>query len=829
MNKGEEGDSNSRARSLLLTFDKLLYGGGSGGAVGGSRQLQQQQPGFGVVGSSPAPAPLVGIMGGEGGPGVAQQYRALLLIPTLFSLTSNSATLNAAFMKMADVFINTTSNLIRHCIFQVVSNPNVIKSHHLITCADEVISRFHSVLLSNDPIARAITLRVFSSMPTLIRNQLLVHHGVRNSLDSNNQLEVDASIATIESLCSCSCIFAESIITRLDAMIKELVTPLQKKLKIIRILRHMHHTAALSQQAEAICREMLKRYPLSVVYLVTLDTLTSLACTSVIIIPKQVDFLFTTLKQDMREEVCVACLKHLECLTKVSPHTRASTNRVEELLGLAEIKHKFKIHDSILQVFQAMCQAQHEAILCNYDRLFNLLDQLTFNRVTPSHIVASTKLVQCLMLRCSDSSEKNQEFLSKMQKWLLGAVCFGISYLFKSEDSSKDTRISVIQLARFLVKQDSTLTPHIIAALVSVIEGSSVIRIEEPSANLLSQCIFLIAALSPSSLSPHINTLCAYLTRTLKSASLPLMRNLCGALLHFSVYDQHQTKHLQQHVSSVAHHQAVEVVQMVLQALVEENRNWECFIMAREAFCIGQHTISTKLFSSLSQKVEREHFYFWFQALSEISSAEVLLTEHTNDGHAASMCYLYQAKTHLMAASDFQYAFAYQIEFVSLRIQYLEAVLSTCAWIDEAYSPHSSQASQAVLNQLENVLTMAAHFFEHFPHKLTAIAQDFCIATHVIKTLLDVAGVGQQQLVTCFPLPHALKESTLPAGVTNLHSTAWTMFHNVENFQKLVTASSNTTDGSASVQATLLLNIWKLVEPSPFPRDFFFVAKRPSP
>ena len=59
---------------------------------------------------------------------------------------------------------------------------------------DEFIGRIFSVIHSNDPIARALTLRTMGSLSALIPERKHVHHSIRVGLDSNDRVEVYAAI-----------------------------------------------------------------------------------------------------------------------------------------------------------------------------------------------------------------------------------------------------------------------------------------------------------------------------------------------------------------------------------------------------------------------------------------------------------------------------------------------------------------------------------------------------------------------------------------------------------------------------------------------------------
>lgn len=59
---------------------------------------------------------------------------------------------------------------------------------------DEFVRRVYSVIHSNDPIARALTLRILGAVACLIPERQQVHHSIRTSLDSHDNVEVEAGI-----------------------------------------------------------------------------------------------------------------------------------------------------------------------------------------------------------------------------------------------------------------------------------------------------------------------------------------------------------------------------------------------------------------------------------------------------------------------------------------------------------------------------------------------------------------------------------------------------------------------------------------------------------
>lgn len=63
-----------------------------------------------------------------------------------------------------------------------------------ISNVDEFIRRVYSVIYSNDPIARALTLRTLGAVAGIIKERAQVHHSIRKSLESHDGVEVEAAI-----------------------------------------------------------------------------------------------------------------------------------------------------------------------------------------------------------------------------------------------------------------------------------------------------------------------------------------------------------------------------------------------------------------------------------------------------------------------------------------------------------------------------------------------------------------------------------------------------------------------------------------------------------
>uniref|UniRef100_H3AI56 Integrator complex subunit 7 n=1 Tax=Latimeria chalumnae TaxID=7897 RepID=H3AI56_LATCH len=125
---------------------------------------------------------------------LGEQCEAVVRFPRLFQRYPFPILINSAFLKLADVFRvgMISNNFLRLCVLKVTQQSE--KHLEKILNVDEFVKRIFSVIHSNDPIARAITLRMLGSLASIIPERKNAHHSIRQSLDSHNNFEVEAAI-----------------------------------------------------------------------------------------------------------------------------------------------------------------------------------------------------------------------------------------------------------------------------------------------------------------------------------------------------------------------------------------------------------------------------------------------------------------------------------------------------------------------------------------------------------------------------------------------------------------------------------------------------------
>eukprot|EP00118_Oscarella_pearsei_P012204 m.87643 g.87643 ORF g.87643 m.87643 type:complete len:287 (+) comp36552_c2_seq1:637-1497(+) len=148
---------------------------------------------------------------------VGEQSESIIRFSQLFDQFPFAIVINAAFLKLSDVYLEG-NNFLRLCILRVVQESQT----HLekILNVEEFMKRVFSVMHSNDPIARALTLRMFGGLAPVVAERKNVHHSVRTGLESHDKLEQEAAIFAAVKLCKKSGVFSAGICNKVAEMIQ---------------------------------------------------------------------------------------------------------------------------------------------------------------------------------------------------------------------------------------------------------------------------------------------------------------------------------------------------------------------------------------------------------------------------------------------------------------------------------------------------------------------------------------------------------------------------------------------------------------------------------
>ncbi|KAM5239120.1 integrator complex subunit 7 isoform 1-T1 [Ctenodactylus gundi] len=625
---------------------------------------------------------------------LGEQCEAVVRFPRLFQKYPFPILINSAFLKLADVF-RVGNNFLRLCVLKVTQQSE--KHLEKILNVDEFVKRIFSVIHSNDPVARAITLRMLGSLASIIPERKNAHHSIRQSLDSHDNVEVEAAVFAAANFSAQSKDFAVGICNKISEMIQGLATPVDLKLKLIPILQHMHHDALLASSARQLLQQLVTSYPSTKMVIVSLHTFTLLAASSLVDTPKQIQLLLQYLKNDPRKAVKRLAIQDLKLLANKTPHTWNREN------------------------IQALCEC---ALQTPYDSLklgmLSVLSTLSgtiaikhYFSIAPGNMNSSP--------RSSDLVRLAQECCYHNNR---GIAAHGVRVLTNITVSCQEKDLVALE-------QDAVFGLESLLVLCSQDDGPGA----QATLKIALNCMVKLAKGRPHLSQSVVETLLTQLHSAQDAArilmchclaaiamQLPVLGDgMLGDLVElYKVIGRSATDKQQELLVSlatvifVASQKALsaEVKAVIKQQLESVSNGWTVYRIARQASRMGNHDMAQELYQSLLTQVASEHFYFWLNSLKEFSHAEQCLTGLQEENYssalaciAESLKYYHKGIASLTAASTPLNPLSFQCEFVKLRIDLLQAfsqLICTCNSLKTSPPPAIATAIAMTLgNELQ--------------------------------------------------------------------------------------------------------------------------------
>ncbi|XP_006834088.1 PREDICTED: integrator complex subunit 7 isoform X2 [Chrysochloris asiatica] len=601
---------------------------------------------------------------------LGEQCEAVVRFPRLFQKYPFPILINSAFLKLADVF-RVGNNFLRLCVLKVTQQSE--KHLEKILNVDEFVKRIFSVIHSNDPVARAITLRMLGSLASIIPERKNAHHSIRQSLDSHDNVEVEAAVFAAANFSAQSKDFAVGICNKISEMIQGLATPVDLKLKLIPILQHMHHDAILASSARQLLQQLVTSYPSTKMVIVSLHTFTLLAASSLVDTPKQIQLLLQYLKNDPRKAVKRLAIQDLKLLANKTPHTWSKEN------------------------IQALCEC---ALQTPYDSLklgmLSVLSTLSgtiaikhYFSLTPGNVGSSpgsSDLVKLAQECCYHNNRGVAAHgvrvlinitVSCQEKDLLALeqdCVFGLESLLVlcSQDDSPGAQMTLKIALNCMVKLAKG-RPHLSQSVVETLL-TQLHSAQDAARILMCHCLAAIAMQLPvlgDGMLGDLMELYKVIGRSATDKQQELLVSLATVIFVAS----------QKALSA-------EVKAVIKQQLESVSNGWTVYRIARQASRMGNHDMARELYQSLLTQVASEHFYFWLNSLKEFSHAEQCLTGLQEENYssalsciAESLKFYHKGIASLTAASTPLNPLSFQCEFVKLRIDLLQAfsqLICTC-------------------------------------------------------------------------------------------------------------------------------------------------------
>lgn len=628
---------------------------------------------------------------------VGEQCEAIVRFPRLIEKYPFPILINSSFLKLADVF-RLGNNFLRLWVLRVCQQTE--KHIDKILNIDEFVRRIYSVIHSNDPVARGLTLRTLGSVARIIPERGQVHHSIRTSLDSHNAVEVESAIYAAAQFAAQSKSFAVSMCSKISNMIRGISTDVVMKLELIPILKHMHHDTTTATMVRTLCTDLLEKYPAQDFVLVTLKTLNQLALSILVDVPKQIELLLKYLSEDKRPLVCKCAISGLYQIAKegahfwseqtinhlvsfcedLNVHNNLKADAINVFVPLTKSPAICQFHYSIDSPLMKMCIAEssslHQSVAGNAVKVLTNIACYCFEEDILSENDANTLKVCILsyllsVLSYGHQQDDNLEKLSYEEQHLIQNILKSNNVdepmdVDKSQESYEKTSSYLrdgLRSSVMLCKANKNLIPDFVSLVVKPLQqdGSEL----NP---LLCEAIAAFGGILPGTLLPFLPIFIKRLVDLIKNKnpeSVSTTILLCTVIFQsIAGYDEHDE------------------VKRVINEVIKNTDLWSNYKIGRAAVRYGHFNISSRIFGSLNNRVGSEQMHFWLAALETISTAESQLASSnpskllSNLGQSIST--YYRAIAALKAAS---LMLIFQTEYTRLRCELLQCfmrLLSTC-------------------------------------------------------------------------------------------------------------------------------------------------------
>ncbi|XP_012264224.2 integrator complex subunit 7 [Athalia rosae] len=595
---------------------------------------------------------------------IGEQCEAIVRFPRLFEKYPFPILINSSLLKLADVF-RIGSNFLRVWVLRVCQQSE--KHLDKILNVDEFVRRIFSVIHSNDPVARALTLRTLGSVAGIIPERQQVHHSIRRSLDSHDSVEVEAAIYAAQMFAAQSKLFAVSMCSKISDMIRGQATPATMKLQLIPILQYMHHDTSTASMVNELCMELLGSYPAVEFVRVTLSALTTLASATLVDVPGQVALLLRYLHDDPRASIKRHALDLLHSLARRGAHLwpqGALTSLIDStttLLQDGSVNSGLLIRT--LDVIEVLSQS---AVTCdaNMEKDSPLLCLCVNACYSPDLSVAVRAVTILARVACYCYEEGLVAYNES------GIVCCLeslIVLLAVDESHLRQLKVCLKSTVK-LCEANQKHCPLFVDAI-----GSTLINANPDGGQGQGQTIALCEALGA------IGSLG-------ENALLPLLPDILSKIQQSShVHTKVMLCTLLFQTVAGGYEWNVECLKAVEKVVVNVD-GWAKYRIARSAARYGHHGVATKIFKRLKETVASEQLHFWLSGLHLVSSAESHLMEEAEQGEGnkklgtverlnGAIARYASACASLKAASTPLRSLQFASEYSKLRCEFLQCII----------------------------------------------------------------------------------------------------------------------------------------------------------
>ncbi|XP_030855532.1 integrator complex subunit 7 [Strongylocentrotus purpuratus] len=592
---------------------------------------------------------------------VGEQCEAIVRFPRLFEKYPFPILINSAFLKLADVF-RDGNNFLRQCVLRV--SQQSVKHLDKILNVDEFVRRIFFVIHSNDPVARAITLRVLGSIAPIIAERKRVHHSIHAGLDSHDLIELEAAIFAASCFAAESKTFASGISNKLVQLIEGLATPIDVKMKLIPIFCHMHYDSELSGRVRHMCLRLLDSYPAESFLTVTLDTLTDLAAASHMHIPDQVDLLLGYLESDIRRSIKSICIAKLLTLAHKAPHAWSQAN-VDTLCLFCNADQEKRLIVGCLDILRILSSSP--AFLTSDTD--GSVRELCRSLLAHWEVCVTSRALQVLIrLMCRQGGLTEEKMKDGIEDVSVAMETVATQCLM--EDGRSKSAVKSLKITLESIHSLCKACPSQTCNFMEMLAADLSLAPDAESSILMCHCLASLSEIKPKLLVQSRDILQDQFSLVLQKEESGTDRDQGGFLVALAVLVLIEEKTSKQ---TFIEDKAV---------FLAECRPWVAYRIARQATRVGCHKTASKIFKNLTTQVASEHFYYWLGSLEVLSQAEAYLMELKTEIDPSNAAKLSRALQEyesglaaLRAGATPNHPLKFQTEFTRLRADWLHACL----------------------------------------------------------------------------------------------------------------------------------------------------------
>ncbi|KAJ8960602.1 hypothetical protein NQ318_013893 [Aromia moschata] len=588
---------------------------------------------------------------------VGEQCEAIVRFPKLFEKYPFPILINASLLKLSDVF-RMGNNFLRLCVLRVCQQSE--KHLDKISNVDEFVRRIYSVIHSNDPIARAVTLRIFGAVAAIIPERQQIHHSIRSSLDSHDSVEVEAAIYAAVQFAAQSKTFAISMCNKVSDMIQGQSTPANMKLQLIPILQYMHHDTNTAAMVRSLCIDLLPGYPAQDFVLVTLNTLTKLAAATLVDIPSQVNLLLNYLKNDPRWEIKSKALVDLYDLAKPGAHLWPP-GAIDDIIDFVLKTKQTRILTPALRTCDTSLGGVSPGCATNTAWPAPSSRNSAISTATPHSPPWRPKPSKSSLRYCAIGDYKENLETDGAEEVIAALETLILLLTFSNEKHPAQLKAALKCAVRLCeAKQEYC---EIFVELL----GTRLDNIDSDYTIVICEALGAIGGLKPETLLPLIEAILNLLTALVEIPSPNQMQISTKTMLCTLIFQ------------TLSGYNWNEQTYDTILNVVDNNNLWANYCIARAAVRYGHHKIAHHIFRGLTEQVSSEHFHFWLVCLKEMSEAEAQL--YSEDSHTlitrldTAVIHYNKAMAALKAASTPSHNLTFQAEYMKIRTEFLQCLV----------------------------------------------------------------------------------------------------------------------------------------------------------